>query len=901
MKAKIRSFLNENRFILITGAISTLIMLIFYAFYSIIPFGDKTILHYDLAAQYEPLLVEFYDKITNGESLIYSWTTNLGGYYLGTYFNYLSSPLNLLILFFKRENIPAAIGMLVVLRNVLSSMSMAYYLKKSQKTDKLSIVAFGLMYAFCGYFFAYHTNIMWTDALYLLPLIALGIEKIIDGGKGTTYITFLAVAIYSNYYIGFMLCIFSCVYFLYYYVCSVHKFKEARGLVEEKQSFIEKIKNSFLLKSGIKFAISSLCVGLILSIVIIVLINTLSITAATNGDKDLEFKFYFNVYDFLANHLTSLTPTLVLSESDEAIPNIYCGILTVLLIPIYLLSKEIKISEKIGSIVFIIFMYFSFSNSFADMLWHAGSYPNGFTHRQSFMYSFVLVAMAFKVFKNIDKISKKLILISGIGVALFIVSVWIIGSPNVEKFTPLISLVFVLVYTLVLILINNKKVRTIILSSVIIASVSIEILTNIQPDYKTLDNSEAFQKYTDFKEIQSEMSSDEDWVFYRETLTTDAFTMAPCLYDFNGISVFNSMANTNICKTQSKLGIYSNSKYYATDYCPQTPVYNAMVAIKYLYNVGNNADGGDYYTVKYADDVFYALKNKYPLSIAYPVSEEVAEWDVEDYANSVDAQEEYFRLATGVEDVYTRLTNYEISYENVVGLENYEELKSDGKFVFERKDKSDVSSFNIKLTAEKDKNIYIYCETENLASAEVLSSKVERKINFDPGLIIDLGEYKEGESIDIKFNFAKDELSAEVNFIVFTVNKDAFVEGYKELKKGQLDYTEVDDTLIKGTFVAEENEILYTSIPYDKGWNVYLDGEKVADEDVIAISNAFIGIKSVSAGEHEIVFEYENIGIGACVSIPLAVILVRVVLSLLKKKGVIVFKKKTDELCNIKE
>ncbi len=320
MKTKLKSFVVDNRFILITGALATVVVSIIFIYYSFIPFGERTVLSFDLRGQYVLLLTEFHDKITSGESLLYSWTTNLGGYYLGTYFNYLSSPLNLLILLFKRENIADAIGLLVALKVVLSSVSMAYYLKKSQKSNNVSIIAFSLMYAFCAYFFSYHTNIMWTDAMYLLPLIILGIEEIMDSGKCIRYIVFLSLAIYSNYYIGFMLCIFSCIYFVYYYVCSLHKLKRSQESIEEKQTFVEKIKKSSLLKSGIKFALSSLCVGLVLSFMIITLVNVLRSISVTTGDKEYEFKFYFNVYDFFASHYILFKPLMstvsMCSEND---------------------------------------------------------------------------------------------------------------------------------------------------------------------------------------------------------------------------------------------------------------------------------------------------------------------------------------------------------------------------------------------------------------------------------------------------------------------------------------------------------------------------------------------------------------------------------------------------------
>ena len=58
-------------------------------------------------------------------------------------------------------------------------------------------------------------NIMWMDGMMLLPLVALGIEEIILKGKYKLYMIVLFMVVVSNYYIGYMICIFSVVYFFY--------------------------------------------------------------------------------------------------------------------------------------------------------------------------------------------------------------------------------------------------------------------------------------------------------------------------------------------------------------------------------------------------------------------------------------------------------------------------------------------------------------------------------------------------------------------------------------------------------------------------------------------------------------------------------------------------------------
>ena len=73
-----------------------------------------------------------------------------------------------------------------------------------------------MLYALCTYSIAYQQNILWLDGVILLPLMALGIERIAGGGRPWLYMGSLALGILTDYYIGYMLCIFSVLYFLFY-------------------------------------------------------------------------------------------------------------------------------------------------------------------------------------------------------------------------------------------------------------------------------------------------------------------------------------------------------------------------------------------------------------------------------------------------------------------------------------------------------------------------------------------------------------------------------------------------------------------------------------------------------------------------------------------------------------
>ena len=171
----------------------------------------------DLYHQYAPLFAELYDRIFQGKSLLYSFTSGFGSGFLGNYFNYLSSPTMLFVLIFGHANVPEAVAAMILTKASVSAFTFSYMLKRVTGKYDLSSTAFGLMYAFSGWFVAYYWNVMWLDAMSIFPLVVLGIYLIINKYKPMTYIITLALTLVTNYYMGYMVCILSVIMFLFLY------------------------------------------------------------------------------------------------------------------------------------------------------------------------------------------------------------------------------------------------------------------------------------------------------------------------------------------------------------------------------------------------------------------------------------------------------------------------------------------------------------------------------------------------------------------------------------------------------------------------------------------------------------------------------------------------------------
>ncbi len=886
MKSKIKSFIENNKFILLTGLSAFFIIMVVYFCYSIIPFGDKTVYRMDLYHQYGPLFSELYDRITSGESLLYSWNSGLGSSFIGNFYNYLSSPFSILVLLFGHKNTFEAVAAMIAIKSILSAMSVSYYLKKSNKSDGPQLIAFGVMYAFSAFFIAYYWNVMWIDSMYLLPLIVLGIERIINKGKCGTYIVFLTLAVFTNYYIGFMLCIFSCLYFLYYYFCSFDKFIDKTKVLSNNGKNYSLLDKSFFFQSGLRFAFSSLAVGIILIFMLLPVAYVLSSSSATSGTHPTELKNYFNIFDFLANHLASLEPT-IRSSGDDVLPNVYCGILTIILIPLYLFSDKISSKEKIASTLFLGIMFFSFNINFINYLWHGLHFPNDLPYRQSFMYSFILITMAYKAFINLKYVNKKQLLSIGIGLLAFIVITQKLGSKNVDNTTVLVSMIYVFAFTIILGLIQSKKNQAYALSVILSCTVISETIIANTDHYVANQTKTAYtEDYDSFKEIQAIVDENDDSLFYRSELSDLRTRMDPSWYDYNGVSVFSSMAYESVANMQKSIGLYGN-KINSYTYNPQTPVYNSFFGIKYIYDRHSLISDDDFYSLKETNNTYKVYENNYNLNLAFPVSNSIMTWDSTLYSNPVDSQQELFTVATGIDGIYNRIFDYDVICNNLYDVTDDDKIMSN--FNLNKIDNETEASATATITAESSGHIYIYLYSRNLDDVSVYSPSISTSMTVSDGYILDLGHYEPNDKISVTMPVSEDKTYANVDFVVFTIDYEKFIDGYNILKDGQLEYSAFTDTNIEGTFTADEDEVLFTSIPYDKGWNVYIDGQEVAEENIVKISDALLGVK-VSSGEHTIKLEYSIPGLNIAYIVSGVFVILLLIAFILKKNKLFVFK-----------
>ena len=846
----------KNRYVFLTTVLATACIAVIYVIFSVFPFGSITVMRMDLYHQYGPLFAELYDRIVEHKSLLYSWNTGGGSSFLGNYLNYLSSPLSFLILLFDKEDISYAITFIVALKCILSATSFSYYLKKSFNKDNYFLSAFGILYAFSAYFLAYYWNVMWLDAMIMLPLIALGIEKIFKTGDIKLYTVSLVILFFANYYMGYMCCIFAVLYF---FVCFINTYsndgKLNENAVYEKKYSTKALMNNVFINRGVKFAFASIIAALICAITLVPVFMILKNSSATSGTFPQTFKSYFDLLDLITSHF-ALLETTIRSSGDNVLPNIYTGILTFILLPLFLVNNKIKLKEKATYVVLIIFFVFCFNNNCAEYIWHAFHFPNDLPYRYSYMYSFIIAVMGYKTILNFKGIKVKDIAYTGLAIISFVIICQKFLTNKMTNSTIYATIIFVTLWCGFLFLLKNKNAQKKTVSFVLVTFILCEtIISSIVGLPLNQDNKNYKENYKTYTDAINYIDN-KDSGFYRTELCYLNTRMDPAYYGYNGISVFSSMAYESYSQLQSSLGMQSN-KVNSYTYNTQTPVYNMMFNIKYLIQTDVSlAPSSNLYKKIYttSDKKSNVYESKYNLPIAYCVNSKIDDW-VTDEGNPFEIQSDFVKLATGYSNVFKPVEYNSTDFDAVSG----DDVTENGTYWLEKSDSSsNYGTETVSLSPTIDGNLYLYVKSSDLKTITVNSEKVsDITQSMEDAYILDLGYHNKGDEVLVSLDASKMESeSTSFDFYCYTADDTVVKNMYNSLAGNSLNVESYSDTTIKGTVKAKENCYLYSSIPYDDGWSVYVDGKKA---ETFEIGGTLLAIE-LTPGQHRIEYKYFPVG-----------------------------------------
>lgn len=853
IKEKIIALLKNKTFLI--GAASfmlpALALYIIFAVNGVHPFGDRQILVTDLWHQYYPFLCELQERLQTGQSLLYSENIGLGINFWALIAYYCASPLNFLVAFVSKEALRDLVVWLVVLKVGFSGLFFSMYLKKVFNRYDRNTVAFSMMYALCGYVLGYYWNIMWHDCVALLPLVMLGVYSLIKEGKWKLYVISLAIAVVSNFYIGFMVCIFTAIYF----------FAEC---IKESMSF-----KKFAKKLGFMAVCSIAALALTAFMTVpayLALQNTVSVEskASTEEAKSVVERIGEDLKDMAeeigkdAADVTGRFASFNEPVPKEGLPNLFSGFLSVMLLGIFFMSGNIKMREKIATAMMLLVLFLSITVSDIDIIWHGFHKPNMVPYRYAFVFSFAMITMAYRTYvaefaegARVKKNNTAAYIVALLVSAGVIFCAWNkAGAPTVLGCSALF-----IVYAVILLSIHQSSTEEArdkwreALTYVIVLEMLINTVIAV-PTVRTTTYSTYYYRGEEIERLLEDVDADES---YGRVETSQEYILNdPALYGYKGVSVFTSTANRNVSLLMEKLGICgrarSNRYYYETT----SPFTNALLGIEHVIFKNDMKNLNPYLenaAEEWTDDEKYKnviYKNTQTLPIGFMANSALLDEAAAEGENAFDVQNSLFKAMTGLEgDLFVRVPLKSVSAETTFKVTGSKE----GKYTL-TKDSDKEPGMQLNYIAPDENSVYAYIDGDAISKIKVSNTtyKVDKRVYIFPA-----GSYEEGEKFTFKFEFADGISDKEyIDFHVYSLNEELFEEGMDILRDEGFEIEEYKSGKIKGKINALEDGVFYTSVPYEKGWRLFVDGEET---EIEPFENALIAVH-LTKGEHQITLRY---------------------------------------------
>lgn len=212
------------------------------------PFGSKYNLIWDEDIQYVDFFSFYKDVLLGKADIGYSFSKSAGGSLIALFGYYLGSPLNLLVVFFEKEQIPMFLFFLTAVKLGLCGFTAHIFFRR--RFPQLSVrmaVMLSCSYGLMQYNILQCSNVMWLDGVLLLPLILLSVYEFLEKDKkaGLFWTIFLSITI--SWYTGYMTGIFSVLYFFYERLLKIKCFDKKEG----KKFLIDTIRCGSVMFSGL--------------------------------------------------------------------------------------------------------------------------------------------------------------------------------------------------------------------------------------------------------------------------------------------------------------------------------------------------------------------------------------------------------------------------------------------------------------------------------------------------------------------------------------------------------------------------------------------------------------------------------------------------------------------------
>ena len=878
--------------------IPTTLMLIFMFITSCEPFGSHCMLYSDMYHQYYPFFCEFRRAILSGESLLYSWNVGIGMEYLGLISYYLASPLNLVSILLPESWTLEYFSLLLPLKMGFASLFFAIMVKKLFGKDDLSISLFGALYGMCAWAFGYNWNIMWLDTFALLPLVALGTILLIRDRKFVLYTVALFLAIAANYYIGFFVCIFVLMLFFCYQIC---RFKSPWRAAEDfvrigvftvlaigMTAFLELPTLAAL--QDTQSSVNTFPEGFSVNIADAELVSAAREAWAAFAEAKLDGAAPKELLSLLLTALATAFPPLLDGMKQVAgnmgatitptymdgLPNLYCGIFPIALAFLFLLAKEVRLRDKLCATALLLVFMVSFIFRQLDYIWHGFHFTNQIPYRFSFLFSFVLLYMAYQAWVLRDSFPIWQIIAAGVG-SFFLL--FLAPEHRNDLLYMLVNLLFLGGYLTAMLYghkdlaVPEESLQPILPEAelpeenlddmpveVVVEDADPEMISDTVEFEEAQEEDEPQKKHFAFPSpevrqrqaalviaclmgielvlglanfgssfpvneydypkkadatasmIQVMKEREKDTLFYRAETTHSQILNDAALNDYNGLTTFTSSANVQVTLFTQALGFGAYKTYNRYLYEDSSPVTALFMNLKYLIERDTDTMGNAYFDYVHSYGGVTLLENNAYLPLGFLAESQLTELYTPLASGGFTYQNNIFSAATGLKD---KVWSFVPASTLKVSGDDRTTINSVNKSSGHTNFTSGATGGQVTYTYTVNQSGYMSLDV-NLYSQKdfsvILNGKTLYWENFSLQQLYGVGDVVPGDVVEVIID-CKADMTSAINIKAAIMDEEVFRAGYEILNASTLELTDFYTTYVAGTISCNRDGLLYTSIP----------------------------------------------------------------------------------------
>lgn len=729
-------------------------------------------------------------------------------------------PVTLLTVLFPENAMELMYEILIFVRMYLSGLFVAYLLRTLGKTKTSTILPACILYPFCNYaLLGGIRHPMFFNGIMYLPLLIAAVERVIIKKKIGLLVFVVSVAFINNYYFMYINTVMAAIYF---FVRQIGSYR-AKG-IKELAGSIGRIVISYIWGT---------CMGAMLLIpsVYAFLNNVRTTTKIAIPDT-------FFGDDYYEKFLKSF----IITDNDMnmfTIPGI--GILGVIAIVVLLIFRKSS-DKKILTLFAIMFIMLLFPM--------VGKVMNGFSYvTMRFSYGMALILSVAVAFAIDDlKIAK--------------------------QFLPCL----------------------VTLASIITIVINMNMIFGENYSYNSKDyvNKGTLEKEMNTADVKMIKSIKDDSFYRTERLRSRSNKSAYC--NFNQTGFYYSIIPGKMTDMYVSTCLSDCYRSYVIKGLEDRIGMLALASTKYYVNYGGKAP---YDFEKIKEETIdgrkvclYENKNYLPLGVTY--SSYMTRTDY-DKLNPIERELALLNSSVVDNKIANKIfeNNKTVNSNKAVDNNNNTKIKNNqtitGVYTSEMKIKNEKNiaagksylktkyggALEYNFNGLKDSLTYIVFKGVHVKDTDQGDTAAEYKSDGNSGNLRVIGDYSDGyyykeasvfnmgyskesqNHVDIKFNSNRKYTFKDVYAAMVPASNYDNVAS--NLKKEVLENVKLSDNHISGNIKVSKDKILQLSIPYSKGYKIYVDGKKT---ETFSSGIGYIGVK-ILKGSHNINVTYKSPGIVA--------------------------------------